>query len=171
MKRLALILACLQSFLWMTGCTQGEASPAASPVGTISPGAAQTRIALMRTVEGDNQPTEQVTTSSPTPNATFAPTFAWWNEESEESKVIGNQIVAAIERYYQDTGSYPESLGDLIPHYLDEIPKTTTGHGFAYHLYDNDYYILEFPFTRRNIACGYTPVSKEWECTQFLAYP
>ena len=158
----------------MTGCTLAETTPVDSSRVTISPTVAQSRIAITQTVEGGNLPTSKITTPSPTPNATFAPTFAWWDEESEKSKEIGNKIVVAIENYYQDFGNYPKSLEDLIPRYLDEIPQTTTGHGFAYQLYENNYYVLKFPFTRRNIACGYSngpDTIGGWECTQFLSYP
>ena len=106
-----------------------------------------------------------------TPNTTFAPTFAWWDEESEPSKMIGNTIVEALANFKQNNGQYPSALEELNPDYLNEIPKTVTGHPFLYDLYDKDYYILKFPFTRRNIACGYTPLSEEWECTHQLSYP
>lgn len=42
-------------------------------------------------------------------------------------KVIGNQIVEALDRYKADHGFYPKHLTDLVPTYLDAI--TTPKYG------------------------------------------
>ena len=42
-----------------------------------------------------------------------------------EQKAIdrGNLIINALGAFYEDNGVYPESLEDLIPVYLDKIPR------------------------------------------------
>lgn len=42
-------------------------------------------------------------------------------------------IIKAINSYHDDTGLYPENLNQLIPIYLDNIPKC------AYRIMDNEY--------------------------------
>jgi hypothetical protein len=42
-------------------------------------------------------------------------------------KLIGNQIVDALDRYKADRGSYPKQLIDLVPNYLSAI--TPPGYG------------------------------------------
>ncbi|MDR2761043.1 MAG: hypothetical protein LBB88_00395, partial [Planctomycetaceae bacterium] len=40
---------------------------------------------------------------------------------------IGNVIVIAIEKYHFDNNEYPEQLKQLVPDYLEEIPKHRLG--------------------------------------------
>lgn len=180
MKRLTIIIACLAALLLMSGClsdgigtstripteivvTQRIADPITTPVG--SP---------------DNELlATDVLPTSIAEKPEFASTLDWWNEESERSKEIGDGIIEAIENYYVDKGLYPSTLGDLVPMYLSKIPKTITGHDFAFILHRPDYFTLKFPFTRRSnnkvqYTCGYSAgpnIIGEWECTHLLDYP
>jgi hypothetical protein len=43
------------------------------------------------------------------------------------TEVKGDLIIAAIEDYRRDRGRYPDSLGDLVPACLPEIPSTRMG--------------------------------------------
>ena len=49
-----------------------------------------------------------------------------------EQKAIdrGNLIIYALGVYYEDNGIYPESLEDLLPMYLDKIPRPGLRNGF-----------------------------------------
>ena len=173
MRKLPWVLACSLLFSACTS-TAHIVSPATnSPEPTvqkiIQPTSTMTTVAQPATIE----------TPSLITKTTLAPTLDWWNEESKNSTEIGDQIVEAIERYYQDKGIYPNSLNDLVPVYIEEIPKTFTGRGFAYVLHSPDYFTLKFPFTRRSndkvqFACGYSDgvtTIGEWECTHLLDYP
>ena len=42
------------------------------------------------------------------------------------------QIHAAIVQYWQQQRRYPPSLDALVPQYLDEVPRTASGHAFLY---------------------------------------
>ena len=53
----------------------------------------------------------------------------------EMQKIVskGDVVVAAIKSYYQDKDEYPNSLDQLIPSYLKDIPKLEeTSSGFYY---------------------------------------
>jgi hypothetical protein len=51
----------------------------------------------------------------------------------------GTLIAGAIERYYEDNNKYPKDLDELIPKYIDSIPKIKT----TYDEGDFTYYITE----------------------------
>jgi hypothetical protein len=106
------------------------------------------------------------------------PTEIWELKERDLGEEIGYQIVAALERYYQDKGNYPGTLEGLVPNYLDEVPKTYTGYIYYYDPYETDYYILIYPWTRvntdqRKVACLYSnrSIPNDWECGTGLYYP
>jgi len=45
----------------------------------------------------------------------------------------GAPLVAALERYREDDGNYPISLQELVPDYLDEIPRSPIGVAREFH--------------------------------------
>jgi hypothetical protein len=45
----------------------------------------------------------------------------------EHSKLGGNKIIAALEKYKKAEGVYPESLEQMIPNYLDQIVSPSYG--------------------------------------------
>lgn len=54
----------------------------------------------------------------------------------EESKILGDRIVVALENHLEQTGRLPERLIDLVPNFLQELPVTSQGlfteHEFVY---------------------------------------
>jgi hypothetical protein len=48
-------------------------------------------------------------------------------QKMAETTQRGNRIVRALEQYHADRGRYPNSLTDLSPKYLREIPPPTWG--------------------------------------------
>jgi len=89
------------------------------------------------------------------------------SEEIETGEIQGNKIVIAIEKYYQETGHYPNDLKELIPIYLNQIPLTITGEQFRYKLINSKLYYLWFLLSRagRKFSCSYAPDLKTWECS------
>lgn len=68
----------------------------------------------------------------------------------------GEKIGVALEKYHTENQYYPHELTDLIPTYIDDIPKdnTTWSHsdsnsGFMYYVVDkgNDYVLSYGPYT------------------------
>lgn len=53
-----------------------------------------------------------------------APEFLPLGEHEKVLLEKGNKIVSALEAYRAEKGGLPESLDDLVPQYLSEIPKT-----------------------------------------------
>lgn len=60
-------------------------------------------------------------------------------------------LVAAIETYHRDHGSYPERLEVLVPKYIDQLPSTGMGNYTNYHYYvgsqakEGNPWIIEVP--------------------------
>lgn len=50
----------------------------------------------------------------------------------EEDIRRGNEIATAVRSYDRDTGNFPEKLDDLVPKYINEIPKTVRGDSIGY---------------------------------------
>lgn len=87
-------------------------------------------------------------------------------EEAKASQEVGNKIVKALEMYNQDYGQYPENLEMLVPQYLSEVPKTSTGDDFFYKLRNLDGYYLGFElFSHSTKGCGYLYNYQMWECS------
>jgi hypothetical protein len=93
-----------------------------------------------------------------------------YNEEDvvAENEAIASSIIVAIEFYEQTYGAYPNTLDELSPEFLDQIPLTVDGYEFDYRPYPSFGYDLGFGL--RNIfggtytGCGYLPEYKVWEC-------
>lgn len=106
------------------------------------------------------------TVKSPTPD----PTIDWMNQEIDYGKVGIFIIVDALEAYYQDNAAYPETLDELMPVYLNQLPSTIDGNSFSYNKNETSIYYVGYRLTRtggENIifACGYTRVNEVWECS------
>lgn len=49
----------------------------------------------------------------------------------------GNIIIAAIERYKDKNKSYPDNLENIVPEYIENIPKSDIDNlGFIYHYFE-----------------------------------
>lgn len=69
------------------------------------------------------------------------------NEGVIDAEIV-KKIAGAIEKYKSSTHKYPESLNNLVPEYLEEIPSTARGKDFFYSHYTNsqvDYFMLCYP--------------------------
>ena len=88
-------------------------------------------------------------------------------EEIEDSQNRAKPIIAAIERYRQDQGMYPSLLQDLVPEYMEAIPKTITGRSYSYKLSaDTGGYVLCFSLLwNNNPGCCYLPRFPIWDCS------
>ena len=109
-----------------------------------------------------------------TPSSVFDSTIEV-NEEVENGISLGNVVVEAIERYYDNEGSYPETLSDLVPRYMNAIPTTGTNQEFKYLLLDTEN-ILGIPYnlsfnliSNVNTACVYRQKHQTWDCSFYIA--
>jgi hypothetical protein len=61
-------------------------------------------------------------------------------EAVAESQVIGDGLIAALERHRAAEGTYPDDLDDLTPRYVDDIASPTAGcRGWGYRLVDEGF--------------------------------
>jgi len=76
-------------------------------------------------------------------------------------------IAVAIDEYNNDHGSYPDSLKDLVPDYLDKVPHTITGQEIIYRKIDYSIYILFFDlaYWENKNGCVYHGRTGEFECS------
>lgn len=61
-----------------------------------------------------------------------------WGQWENATINEGNRIVAALDQFNADNGKYPDTLQELIPNYLDIIPRTQFR-----------YWVNEFEYSRR----------------------
>ncbi len=52
--------------------------------------------------------------------------YNWYPVSKKEQRAVdkGNKIIAALEKYYNDNGFYPQKLDELVPEYLPKIENT-----------------------------------------------
>ncbi len=81
--------------------------------------------------------------------------------------INGSTIAQALEQFYEDRRMYPQSLRDLIPVYLQEIPEalTTQGTGWLY-VSSGDEYTLGYWYWPDNCTtlCKYNTRNPVWSC-------
>jgi hypothetical protein len=127
----------------------------------------------------------QTITPSPTETATMTSTdtltpTATLGTDSPVSQVgheinsgieRGNTIVKAIEAYQKANGKYPDTLNQLIPSYLSDIPMTSTGQAFFYRLFNSgsplasEVYWVSFRAVDQNhVTCTYFRRLDYWDC-------
>jgi len=172
--------------IWFATPTPGATNaPAASATATITK--AVTRAPALGVTPTPTIKSTQTPTLTLTPSATATPTLtatptssktptpdptqAALDEEINIGIERGNQIIAAIEAYYQVEGEYAPSLNSLVPDYLAEIPVTITGQHFFYRPFGDEsvlaqeIYWVAFDVTRQeHVACIYLRRLETWDC-------
>jgi hypothetical protein len=88
--------------------------------------------------------------------------------QSIDDTVSNNQkradpVIIALEAYNRAYRVFPNDVYELVPKFINEIPKTTTGDDFFYSTNSVDGYVISF-IARPGFGCGYTYQSQEWEC-------
>lgn len=82
--------------------------------------------------------------------AVFIANFA----NNKIAKYRAENLIVAVEKYHQSTGSYPEKLSDLVPAYIPEVPvaKYTLISSKFWYINSNDtvslFYVAFPPFGR-----------------------
>lgn len=60
--------------------------------------------------------------------------FAFHAYDISIAEARAQRLIAAVDHYYQDKGAYPDTLQNLVPAYLPEIPRVRIGPGKFYYL-------------------------------------
>ena len=78
----------------------------------------------------------------------------------------GDKIVQAINEFEKDKGHLPSELSQIVPKYLPQIPQTTSGGKFFYHLSDLEGgFTLCFSDSHINRGCCFLPKYQLWDCS------
>ena len=69
----------------------------------------------------------------------------WSNSRIAETQARGEIVRRALDAYARDNGRFPDSLTELVPGHLADIPLPTVGRkSWRYHPYQNGkYYFLD----------------------------
>ena len=85
-------------------------------------------------------------------------------EKAEQGYAASEPVIAALEQYRADKGSYPQKLTELIPEYLPVNPLTTEVQDYSYSK-NGESYSLSFHYLGPGMnTCDYTPKEK-WKCS------
>lgn len=86
-------------------------------------------------------------------------------EKAEKGYAASEPVIAALEKFKADHGSYPEKLTELVPDYLPESPTMPDGLEYSYSS-TGDGYAFSFHYRGPGLnTCTYTPEEKEWKCS------
>jgi len=87
------------------------------------------------------------------------------HEEMKQGKEIANTILDALETYKKDKGNYPDTLEELVPGYLREIPQTGTKQNYQYRLNNKGNFELWFLVQKeKRASCSYSNRFEDWDC-------
>ena len=77
----------------------------------------------------------------------------------------GEEVALALEDYFIDYGSYPNSLENLVPTYINELNPPNTYWGWLYKLEGDDYVLGYFYYADKYLYSIriYRPTTPEWE--------
>ncbi|MBV6394300.1 MAG: hypothetical protein KPEEDBHJ_03554 [Anaerolineales bacterium] len=86
-------------------------------------------------------------------------------EKAEKGYAASAPVIAALEAYKADHGSYPEKLDQLVPDYLPSVPVKTDELDFSYSS-DGATYSFSFHYIGPGMnTCAYSSEGKEWNCS------
>jgi hypothetical protein len=86
--------------------------------------------------------------------------------KAEKGYATCEPVIAALERYHQEKGAWPDSLEALVPDYLAGVPALG-GYPLKYQR-AGEGYELQFSYTGPGVnRCTYTPESK-WRCSGYF---
>jgi hypothetical protein len=74
----------------------------------------------------------------------------------------GLQMISALTRYKQETGSYPDSLDKLVPKYAPAMSKCPNGASIGYRLAGGEYALSCDNVVFRQKSYGYDSRAKVW---------
>ena len=86
--------------------------------------------------------------------------------KAERGYAVCNFIIQILELYKSDTGTYPDSLAELVPNYSSSMPAEVNGEPIIYHK-TADGYELSFSYIGPGMnVCTYsTQEGRQWRCS------
>ena len=88
-------------------------------------------------------------------------------EKAEQGYNEAKPIIAALEKWRSHHGSYPNSIDELLPTYLEILPTPNETYSYTYHI-TKESYELWFKYTGPGMnVCAYSP-EDSWNCSGYL---
>lgn len=91
---------------------------------------------------------------------------------ADEGRLRGDEIAQAIERFRKEHERLPESMSELVPRYLAELPpdcrKGAEGVSFCYRLVEKSDFELEFTYYGPGINSCRRRTNSYWICSGHL---
>lgn len=85
-------------------------------------------------------------------------------EKAEKGYTACDPIIAALEQFQADKGTYPESLAELVPDFIASVPAEINDEPISYSK-TGESYSLAFHYIGPGMnTCIYTPKDK-WHCS------
>lgn len=75
----------------------------------------------------------------------------------------GMQLIQALSKHKLDSGSYPDSLGKLVPKYVSVQPKCPGGEAFGYALAGGEFTLVCPNVVFKMKPYGYGSKSRAWQ--------
>lgn len=98
-----------------------------------------------------------------------------YQDEVQVGKSNGQLIIDAIDAYHEDYGEYPIFLINLVPTYIEEIPKAPIGQ-YTYQILGNCEYTLSFNIFNhfgKKFGCSSwedDSIGRYWECVYYVGH-
>ncbi|WKZ42975.1 MAG: hypothetical protein QY302_12815 [Anaerolineales bacterium] len=84
--------------------------------------------------------------------------------KAEQGYAASEPVIAALEQFKADKGSYPESLAELVPEYISAVPTKSETLDFSYNS-TGESFSFSFHYIGPGMnTCTYTP-EEQWKCS------
>ena len=84
--------------------------------------------------------------------------------QADEGYRLSETVIKALDRYHSDKGKYPDGLRDLVPDYLDNLPKSRQINRWQYQNKDTNYTLTFNYIDACNEFCTYSSDNQKWAC-------
>ncbi len=85
-------------------------------------------------------------------------------EKAEQGYAVSAPVIAALEKYKLEVGTYPDSLDELVPDYLSALPGKVIDNSLDYNKTEEGFSLSFYYIGPGMNACTYTP-EKTWQCS------
>jgi len=89
-------------------------------------------------------------------------------ERSHQNQGNAENIISALDHFFIDNYHYPKDLDELVPTYLQELPKTYNGKNFGYYTSIQDGYGVCYALD--TVACCYRQNISFWDCSPIIGH-
>jgi hypothetical protein len=92
--------------------------------------------------------------------------------KNEETRAAVVPLIEALDKFITDTGRIPEEVDEIIPKYIDKMPKAPKDYSYQAH---GKYYLISFLDPMKKYSWNqyhvYWSKTKEWVVSDFTEWP